>query len=118
MYNFDENYPSTFLSEYAYQNISSQERLQVKDQLEILIDIACGLTYLHEQAENRMILHGNLQPDNVLVFKNNPQCKAKLVDFTNHVEINKNQDDIQKNLKIKDEIARFGLVYILILKFK
>ncbi len=114
MYNFDDNYPSKLLSEYANQNVACQAPSQynIKNQLEILIDIACGLAYLHEPTEKRSILHGNLQPDSVLVFKNNPQCTAKLVDFTNHVELNKNQDDVQTNIKIKDEMARFGTVSI------
>jgi len=118
LYNYDENYPSKLLSEYANQNISSQAPSQynIRNQLEILIDISSALAYLHENAEKRTILHGNLQPDNVLVFKNNPQCTAKLVDFTNHIEINENQDEIQTNLKIKDEVARFGMVDNLLLK--
>lgn len=45
--------------------------------------------------------------DNILVFKNNPLCRAKLFDFTSSIEVN---DSMDFSSKILEEFNRFGLV--------
>lgn len=118
LYNYD-NYPHYLLTEFASQNLLSQSTSQFNfdDQLAILRDVSCGLTYLHDKVEfkRNMMLHGNLQADSILVFKNNPLCRAKLVDFTSSVEVN---DPMDFSSKILDEFNRFGLIIFLVITWR
>lgn len=114
LYHCDKEYPSKLLTIYAEENYSTQSPNQFKteNQLSILVDIACALTYLHEKnLYKNQILHGNLQADSILIFTNHPQCTAKLGDFTYSIEMNDSKDF---NSEILDEFNRFGLIIYLV----
>lgn len=112
----NENYPSKLLTEYARQNLQTllPSQFNIENQLDILIDVASALNYLHNKDEHKVnrILHGNLQADSIIIYMNHPYCTAKLADFTCSIE-----DDGSQNLEEKtlDEFNSFGLIVFMVL---
>lgn len=53
------------------------ERLNILDRLNVAIDVACGINYLHHECENPVV-HCDLKPSNVLLDE---EMAAKIGDF-------------------------------------
>ena len=109
------------LTEYAHQYSSTTQPCQYNtlNQLMIMRDIACGLSYLHNKTENKKasILHGNLHSDNILIeFQGKDLVSAKLYDFVNTIDITDNPESYEAN--IRDEFFRFGMILFLITTWK
>lgn len=116
LYNY-ETYPTKLLTEYAGENLNTLLPSQYNTffQLTILRDVACALTYLHERMDSskkNSTLHGNLQPDCILVeFRNKDQISAKLFDFTSSIELT---DTESYESKMKEEFYRFGQLIFMV----
>ena len=58
------------------------------------VDIARALMYLHSGAAGSMILHRDINPDNIMLTSQDPhQSDAKLVDFGLHTSIPHSEED-------------------------
>lgn len=119
LYNYESNYPTKLLTEYASENLNTLLPSQYNTffQLAILRDIACGLTYLHDRQDKKnAILHGNLQPDCILLeFRTKDQIVAKIFDFTNAIELT---DSENYESKLKDEFYRFGQLIFMVTNWR
>ena len=59
------------------------------------IDIARALAYLHSGAAGSMILHRDINPDNIMLTSRDPhKSDAKLVDFGLHTSIAQSEDPL------------------------
>lgn len=57
------------------------------------MDIARALVYLHSGMAGSIILHRDINPDNVMLTSRNPhKARAKLVDFGLHTTIEQSED--------------------------
>ena len=57
------------------------------------MDIARALAYLHSGIAGSMILHRDINPDNIMLTARNPhKADAKLVDFGLHTSIAQSED--------------------------
>uniref|UniRef100_A0A803NHG2 non-specific serine/threonine protein kinase n=1 Tax=Cannabis sativa TaxID=3483 RepID=A0A803NHG2_CANSA len=55
----------------------SETKPHWNDRVKIALGIACGILYLHEDCENK-IIHCDINPNNILIDEN---CDAKIADF-------------------------------------
>ncbi|XP_071696938.1 uncharacterized protein [Rutidosis leptorrhynchoides] len=69
--------PNGSLYDYLYTNKDTTPRLTVEQRLEICIDVANGLNYLHS-GNNFNVIHSNLKPESILLDSN---LRAKIFNF-------------------------------------
>ncbi|CAF0711153.1 unnamed protein product [Brachionus calyciflorus] len=114
LYNYDP-VTTQLLRDYAeiYRPVSPSQ-YNTLQQLEILRDIACGLSFLHEKNDFKKfpILHSNLSPDSILIeIRGDNQVSAKIFDFVNSIELN-GVDNYE--CKLRDEFYKFGQVIFMV----
>ncbi|MFH1461470.1 MAG: protein kinase [bacterium] len=67
-----------FTDLYSFLFLNRQKEIDIKTKLKILIDIISGIEYMHSQG----ILHKDIKPGNILLFKDEEgNLTAKITDF-------------------------------------
>jgi serine/threonine protein kinase len=94
------------LSEYLNTRSGASEQLDYEVKRSLALCVALGLDVLHESG----IVHGDVKPDNVLVFVDTKMpggVRAKLTDFGHSVFIHEN-GDLEDSKEAKEFIAPLG----------
>ncbi|GLJ35725.1 hypothetical protein SUGI_0717570 [Cryptomeria japonica] len=85
-----EHLPNGSLDKWIFSNKKHQRLLDWKSRAKVVLDIARGLTYLHEECQKR-IIHFDIKPQNILLDQN---FNAKVSDFGLAKLINREQSEV------------------------